>query len=130
MAQALALPLVPEAGAAIAQALVEEVVGAVLQEATIISASLWATLDLVCEVRSLELSMVFADLVRRGVLDSVLLAAEGLQPEASSGSAGAADTPASAAKANPAGESSERPWSNPDGRTQWSERLRNRALAP
>src|SRR5438445_801245 len=71
-----------------------------------------------------------ADVVRRGVLDSVLLAAEGLQPEASSGSAGAADTPASAAKANPAGESSARPWSNPEGWTQWSERRRNRALAP
>ena len=83
MAQALVPPLVREAGAAIAQALVEVVVGAVLQEATVISASLWATLDSVCEVRSLELSLVFADLVRRGVPDFVLLAAEGPRPEAS-----------------------------------------------
>jgi len=83
VAQALVPPLVREAGAAIAQALVEVVVGAVLQEATVISASLWATLDSVCEVRSLELSLVFADLVRRGVPDFVLLAAEGPRPEAS-----------------------------------------------
>ena len=40
MARALVPPLVPEAGAAIAQALVEEVVGAVLREAAIISAGL------------------------------------------------------------------------------------------
>src|SRR5882724_3665081 len=130
VAQALVPPLVPEAGAAIAQALVEEVVGAVLREAATISAGLWATLDLVCEVRSLELSMVFADLVRRGVPDSVLLAAEGPQPEASSGTAGVADRPASEAKANPGGESSARPWSNPEGWTQWSGRRRNRASAP